>query len=345
MEAHMDAKTVQSVTPEHIMQVGLGFWASKTLLSAIELELFTLLAKQPAGLGEVKSRLGLHQRSARDFLDALVALGFLDRRDGIYRNTAATDMFLDKAKPSYIGGMLEMVNARLFGFWNRFTEAVRSGEPQNETKGGSKSFFEAVYAEPARLREFLKAMTGMSHATNLAIARQFPWTDYKGFVDLGAAQGDLVVQVARAHPHLAGLGFDLPEVGPIVRDYVAHNGLNDRVQFAPADFFRAPIPQADVAIMSRVLHDLDLAQRKGLIHKAYGALPVGGALIVVDTVIDDDRRYNAFGLLMSLNMLIETPGGFDYTGADCIGWMKECGFRKPQVEPLVGPDSMVIGIK
>ena len=341
----MDAKTVQSVTPEHIMQVGLGFWASKTLLSAIELELFTHLAKKPATLGEVQNRLALHQRSAQDFLDALVALGFLDRKDGVYRNTAATDLFLDKAKSSYIGGMLEMANGRLFAFWNDLTEALRTGKPQNEAKGGGKSLFEAIYGEPERLREFAKAMTGMSHPTNLAIARQFPWADYKSFVDVGAAQGDLVVQVARAHPHLTGLGFDLPELGPIFSDYVAENGLSDRVRFAPGDFFGTPIPRADVAITSRILHDWDLAQKKTLIGKVYDALPADGALIVVESVIDDDRCHNTFGLLMSLNMLIETQGGFDYTGADCIGWMKECGFRKAYVEHLVGPDSMVVGIK
>jgi hypothetical protein len=196
----MDAKTVQSVTPEHIFQVGLGFWSSKTLLSAIELGLFTHLAKLPGTLEELQRRLELHPRAARDFLDALVALGFLDRREGVYRNTAATDLFLDKAKPSYIGGMLEMSNARLFKFWNNLTEGLRTGQLQNEAKGSGQSFFKAVYADPSRLKEFLKAMTGMSHLTNLAVARQFPWPDHKSVVDMGAAQGDLVVQIARPRP-------------------------------------------------------------------------------------------------------------------------------------------------
>ena len=341
----MDAKTVQSVTPEHIFQVGLGFWGSKTLLSAIELGLFTHLAKLPGTLEELQRRLELHPRAARDFLDALVALGFLDRREGVYRNTAATDLFLDKAKPSYIGGMLEMSNARLFKFWNNLTEGLRTGQLQNEAKGSGQSFFKAVCADPSRLKEFLKAMTGMSHLTNLAVARQFPWADHKSVVDMGAAQGDLVVQIARAHPHMSGVGFDLPEVGSIFDEYVARNGVSGRVKFAPGDFFNTPVPKADVAIMSRVLHDWDLAEKKKLIGKAYDALPAGGAMIVVDSIIDDERRQNVFGLLMSLNMLIESQGGFDYTGADCIGWMKECGFRKTYVEHLVGPDSMVVGIK
>jgi len=333
------------VTPEHILQVGLGFWASKTLLSAIEMELFTEVAKHPGTAHDVGGRLGLHPRSAADFLDALVSLGFLQRKDGIYSNTPATALFLDKQKPSYIGGILEMANHRLFGFWNHLTEAVRTGLPQNEVKAGGQPLFAALYADPARLRGFLQAMTGISHGANLAIASTFPWKSHRTFVDVGTAQGDLATQVALANPHLQGTGFDLAEVGPIFEDYVEHNALGSRLTFTPGDFFADPLPQADVVMMGHILHDWDLAQKKMLVRKAYDALPSGGALIVYESIIDDDRRQNTFGLLMSLNMLIETTGGFDYTGADCVGWMKEAGFKEARVEHLVGPDSMVVGLK
>ncbi len=337
--------TNETVSPEHIMQVGLGFWASKALLSAVEMGMFTELAKRPGTAEDLQGRLGLHPRSARDLFDALVALGFVERRDGTYHNTPATERFLDKRKPSYIGGILEMANHRLFRFWNGLTEALRTGRPQNEVKGGGEPFFVALYADPARLKEFLRAMTGISHAANLAIAGKFPWRTHRSFVDVGTAQGDLAVQVALAHPHLKGIGFDLPEVGPIFEEYAAQQGLGDRLKFASGDFFADPLPRAGVVMMGHILHDWDLNQKRELIRKAYDALPVDGALIVYESIIDDERSRNAFGLLMSLNMLIETPAGFDYTGADCMGWMKECGFRKAYVEHLVGPDSMVVGIK
>ena len=337
--------TTDAVSPEQIMQVGLGFWASKTLLSAVELAVFTELAIRPGTLDDLTARLGLNQRSARDFLDALVALGFLRRSDGVYANTPATDTFLDKAKPSYIGGILEMANHRLFRFWSGLTEALRSGEPQNEVKQGGKPLFATLYADPARLKEFLKAMSGISHGANLAIAAKFPWSKYRTFVDAGTAQGDLAVQVARAHPHLTGTGFDLPEVRPIFEEYASQQGVSDRLSFVTGDFFTGTIPSADVVMMGHILHDWDLGEKKQLIRKAWDALPSGGALIVYDSIIDDDRSRNAFGLLMSLNMLIETPGGFDYTGADCVGWMKEVGFKEAHVEQLVGPDSMVVGLK
>jgi hypothetical protein len=332
-------------TPDRILETGMAFWASKTLLSAVEIGVFTELAKHPGDLSSVRSTLGLHPRSAADFMDALVALGFLEREQGIYRNTADADLFLDKAKPSYIGGMLEMANHRLYGFWGHLTTAVRTGDLQNEAKGGGPDPFAALYADPARLRQFLGAMSGGSRGGNLAIARQFPWSDYQTFADIGAAQGDLPAQIALANPHLRGIGYDLPEVGPIFGDYMMECGVSDRVTFQGGSFFTEDLPQADVLLFGHILHDWDLDTKKMLLRKAHAALPPGGAVVVFDCIIDDERRENAFGLLMSLNMLIETPGGFDYTGADCIGWMKVAGFRECRVEHLIGPNSMVVGIK
>ena len=332
-------------TPEHILQVGLGFWASKTLLSAIEMEVFTELARHPEDGEALRERLGLHERGSRDFFDALVALGFLQRHDGVYSNTPATELFLDKRKPSYVGGILEMANHRLYPFWGGLTEGLRTGRLQNEAKSGDVPFFEALYADPARLREFLAAMSGLSRGANMAIAQRFPWGDHASFVDVGTAQGDLAVQIALANPHISGTGFDLPEVAPVFERYVEDNGLAGRLGFHAGNFFADPLPEADVITMGHILHDWDLDQKRTLISKAHDALPEGGALIVYEAIIDDDRSQNAFGLLMSLNMLIETDGGFDYTAADCMGWMLEAGFSDTRSEHLVGPDSMVIGIK
>jgi O-methyltransferase domain/Dimerisation domain len=332
-------------SPEHILQIGLGFWASKILLSAVEMGVFTELAQHPEPLESATGRLGLHPRSARDFLDALVALGLLERNNGVYSNTPAADMFLDKKKPSYVGGILEMANQRLYGHWSHLTEALRTGQPQNEVRGGGQPIFESLYADPARLKGFLKAMTGISHGSALAIAAKFPFKDYKTVCDVGTAQGDTAAQIALAHPHLSVYGFDLPEVGPIFEEYAAQLGLNGRLKFAPGSFFDNPLPKVDVIVMGHILHDWDLGTKKMLIRKAYDALPSGGAYIVYEAIIDDDRRKNAFGLMMSLNMLIETYGGFDYTGGDCQGWMREAGFKETRVEHLVGPDSMVVGTK
>lgn len=334
-----------AVTPERLMQLGLGFMGSKTLLSAIELGLFTALAEVPMNAEQLTAKLGLHPRSARDFFDALVALGLLQRDDGVYRNAADADVFLVRGKLSYIGGLLEMANERLYPFWGSLTEGLRTGLPQNEVKTGGAGLFEALYGDPERLRLFLGAMTGLSMGAAKAMAEKFPWKEYQTVVDVGGAQGGLLVQLCLAHPHLRGGNFDLPVVGPIFEEYAGTNGLADRLKFLPGDFFNDPLPAAEVITMGHILHDWDLDQKRMLLRKAYDALPGGGALIVFEALIDDERRQNAFGLLMSLNMLIETPGGFDYTGNDCSAWMRETGFSSTRVEHLVGPDSMVVGIK
>ncbi len=331
-------------SPESIMKLGMAFWGSKTLLSAVEIGIFTTLAKQPLDAETLRNRLNLHPRSARDFFDALVALGMLRRQNGLYSNTPDTEAFLDKNKPSYIGGFLEMANARLYRFWGSLTEGLKTGLPQNETKEGG-NFFETLYANPAKLKEFLQSMTGLSMGASKAIANQFPWKQYQTYFDIGSAQGGLVIQVGLAHPHISGGGFDLPETGPIFEEYIQSFGLSDRLRFVPGNFFKDPLPEADVLSMGHILHDWNLEEKKQLIAKAYDALPAGGALIIFEALIDDERKDNAFGLLMSLNMLIELSGGFDYTGADCSAWLQEAGFRETRVEHLAGPDSMVIGIR
>jgi 2-polyprenyl-3-methyl-5-hydroxy-6-metoxy-1,4-benzoquinol methylase len=331
-------------SPERILQLGLAFWGSKTLLSAVELRVFTELAQGPLRAEELGERLRLHPRSRRDFLDALVALGMLEREGERYANTVETDLFLDRAKPSYLGGMLEMANARLYPFWGRLTEALQTGQPQNEARTGG-SFFAALYDDPERLRQFLHAMTGLSMGASIEIAKRFPFAEYETVLDVGCAEGGLLVQLALAHPHLRAIGFDLPAARAAFEEYGRSFGLDERLEFRGGDFFGDELPSADVVVLGHILHDWSLDEKKRLLRKAYDAVPKGGGVIVFETIIDDDRRENAFGLLMSLNMLIETPEGFDYTGADCQQWMREVGFTDTRVEQLIGPDSMVVGIK
>ena len=342
------APQAPALTPERIMTTGLGFWPAKTLLSAIELGVFSELAKGPLTPSQLTKRLGLHNRSARDFFDALVAIGMLDRQDGHYCNTPEADLFLDRAKPTYAGGLLEMANTRLYPFWGNLTVALRTGLPQNEAAKAAAEgadLFTRLYDDPKRLHTFLSAMTGLTSAAGRVIARQFPWRDYSTFCDVGAAQGGVPVELALAHPHLNGYGFDLPVVKPLFEEYVNRFGLSDKVQFLPGDFFKDPLPKADVILMGHILHDWGIEDKRMLLRKAYEALPMGGCMIVIEAVIDDERRQNAFGLMMSLNMLIETREGFDFTGADCREWMREAGFTSTRVERLAGPDSMVIGVK
>lgn len=328
------------------MKLGMAYWSSKVLLSAVELGVFSVLADAGSLDGEtLRKRLGLHPRGASAFFDALVSLGMLVRAGDRYANTAETELFLDRAKPvTYMGGVLEMANTTLYQNWAALTEALRTGDPQSEAKEG-KDFFEVLYADQEKTEQFVRGMSGASNYIGQMLAEKFPWHKYHSVIDIGCAGGTASIQIALANTHITGGGFDLPPLGPIFGERVAEFGLSDRLSFTAGDFFTDPLPGADVLIMGQLLHGFDLSQRRLLLKKAYDALPEGGALIVYDSIIDDERRENTYGLLMSLTMLIQTPGGFESTGADYREWMAETGFRESYVEHLTGPHSMVVGIK
>jgi hypothetical protein len=335
--------------PSRIIQIGMGFWPSKTVLSAVELQLFTQLGSDSMTGEEIGERLGLHQRAIYDFLDTLVALRFLEREgdgaDGRYRNSAETAAFLDKRSPSYVGGYLEMNNARLYRFWGDLTEALRTGKPQNEIKHTGRPMFEELYSDPARLEQFLGAMRGVSQSNFEALADTFDFSGYETVCDVGGADGQLSMALAGRHPHLRCTTYDLPIVAPIAKKALVAAGLADRVAVASGDFFADPLPRADVLTMGMILHDWNLDRKMRLIRSAYEALPEGGAFIIIESLIDDARRENAFGLMMSLNMLVEFGDAFDFTGRDFSGWCREAGFRKVEILPLIGPSSAAIAYK
>lgn len=340
---------MQSLDPSYIMQTATAFWPSKVLLTAVELKVFTVLGKNSMNAEELGAALGLHPRGTYDFFDALVALKFLDRdgdgQKGRYRNTPETAVFLDQQSPTYIGGLAEMLNARLFGFWNDLGSALKTGKPQNEMKSGGKGMFEELYADETRLGQFLDAMTGFQAANFALLAEKFDFSKYKMVSDIGGALALLSRVVGSRHKHLTFTSFDLPAVVPLAKKHIEVAGMGGRITAVGGDFFSEDLPRADVVTMGNILHDWNLEKKKILIRKAFDALPQGGAFIAIENVIDDARRENAFGLLMSLNMLIEFGDAFDYTGKDFRDWCGEAGFRRFELIALAGPTSAAIAYK
>lgn len=339
----------KQIDPSKIMQVGTGFFASKTLLTAVNMSLFTLLAQGKLSGEVIQSKLGLHKRSLYDFLDALVALGFLNKtglkESAVYSNSADTDLFLDRNKPSYVGGMLEMCNHRLYPFWNNLEEGLKTGDPQNEIKSGGKNLFEEIYADEEKLLEFIHAMAGVQMGNFIEFSKNFDFSNYNTFCDIGGAGGYLSAHVAKDHSHIKCISFDLPQVSPIAAANIKNMGLQDKVEIQSGDFFTDDFPKADIITMGNILHDWGKDEKKLLIQKTYDALPEGGAFVVIENIIDDDRSKNAFGLMMSLNMLIETEAGYDITFADFSSMVKETGFTKTSIIPLTGPTSAAIAYK
>ncbi len=335
--------------PGPILQTAFAFWSSKVLLTAVEFGVFTKLGDRRITGAELGAELGMHARGISDFFDALVAMQFLGRdgdgQSAKYHNTPAGALYLDSNSPRYVGGILVMLNARLFKFWNDLPEALRTGKPQNEAKHGQKGMFEELYEELPRLEQFMGAMTGLSRINFEAFADKFDFSNFKTLCDVGGATGLLCIEAAKKHPHLRCTSFDLPPVEPIAQKHIAAAGLSDRIGTASGDFFKDALPKADIITMGMILHDWNLEKKMHLIRSAYNALPPGGALVAIEALIDDARRENVFGLLMSLNMLIEFGDAFDYSGADFRGWCSEVGFRRFDVLHLAGASSAAIAYK
>ncbi|HLZ92990.1 MAG TPA: methyltransferase [Candidatus Acidoferrum sp.] len=341
--------TSPQLDPGPILQTAFAFWSSKVLLTAVQLGVFTKLGKRRITGTELGAELGLHPRSISDFFDALVAMKFLDREsDGPsakYFNTASGALYLDRESPRYVGGILVMLNERLFKFWHDLPEALHTGKPQNEIKHGQKGMFEELYKDLPRLEQFMAAMTGLSRINFEAFAEKFDFSKFKTLCDVGGATGLLCIEAAKKHPHLQCVSFDLPAVEPIARKHITSAGLSDRISVAAGDFFKDPLPKADLITMGMILHDWNLEKKMHLIRAAYDALPPNGALVAIEALIDDTRRENVFGLLMSLNMLIEFGDAFDYSAADFRKWCGEVGFKRFDVIYLAGASSAAVAYK
>jgi hypothetical protein len=338
-------------SPANIMQIGTGFWASKILLSAIKFQLFSKLAEQKkmsAKAIKIFLNLNCSDRHLYDFLDALTVLGFLEREGlletAIYSNSPDTDTFLDKNKPSYIGGILEMMNNRLYEFWGDLEEGLMTGFPQNEVKDG-QDFFGLIYQDPNKLKEFINAMSGIQLGNFMTFAQKFDFSRYTTLADIGGSAGLLSSMVAKHQAHMTCTTVDLPPVEPIALETIQKFQLSDRVKTQSLDFFAASFPQADIITMGNILHDWDEEKKIMLMKKAYEALPAGGAFVAIEAIIDDERKQNAFGMMMSLNMLVETGTGFDYTFADFNKWANRIGFTSTALLPLAGPSSAAIAYK
>ena len=343
--------TTETANPFNIIQVGLGFWASKTLLAATKLGLFTELADGELTAQQIQSRLSLNERGAyvRDFLDALSSLGFLQRQgngsEATYENTLDTSVFLNKKHPNYLGGFLEMANDREYGFWGNLEEGLMTGKPQNEIKTSGKESFEAIYEDTDALAQFTEAMSGIQKLSFMSFADKFDFSAYHTLLDAGGSGGVLASMVAQRHPHMQCTTWDLPQLEPFAQATADKYEVADRVHIQSGSFFTDDFPAADVITMGNILHSFDLESKQMLIQKAYDALPEGGCLAAIEMILDNDRRENTFGLLMSLNMLIESDGGFNFTQKQFEEWTTQAGFSSVEFIPLGGPTTAAIARK
>lgn len=337
------APLASTTDPFDLMHLGWSFMRSKVLLAAMELKVFEELAKDPGGQEDLRSRLGLHERGATDFLDTLTSLGLLNRVDGTYSNSQATSTYLVTTSPSYIGDFLLMTTRFMGRSWESLAETLRTGAAHKQDADGEVPFAQ-IFRDPVKLRGFLSAMDSLNGSVTPALAEIVPTEGVRSFVDLGGARGNLAGQFVLRHPGMHGTVFDRPAMRPFFDELVEKLGATERTSFHGGDFFKDEVPSTDMAIFGNVLHDFSAEQRLDLLKRAHGALNDGGYVVVYDPMIDDERS-EPDNLLMSLSMMIQAPGGCEYTPADLKSLLVEAGFDPIIEEKLPAHATAVIARK
>ncbi|MFY1659264.1 methyltransferase [Micromonospora sp. WMMD1274] len=335
--------TGKPLTPQPVHETLMAYCGSKLLMSAVEVDLFTTLAQEPATEAQLRRRLNLHPRFAGHFLSALEALGFLERDGDVYRNAALADQFLDRSRPTNIVGFAEMTSDTFYPAWGRFTKALRTGQAQAPLPPDDDQHLFRVNAtkEPDRVRRFMTAMD--SHSTRMGeeLSNVLDWSGYHSFADLGGARGNLAAVIAKAHPHLTGVCFDRPQSRPFFDEHIGRLGLADRVTFESGDFFADELPEVDVLIFGHVLHDWGPEARQGLLTRAYQRLRPGGALVVYDRMIDGSPL-DLNRLFYSLTFMLASAGGSEYSVEECTGWLREAGFERIASTSVLNDHTIVI---
>ncbi|WP_396613936.1 methyltransferase (plasmid) [Haloferax sp. S1W] len=332
-------------TQYEIIKTCYGFLSTKIVLSAVELDLFTELASEPMTKEQLEEQLGLHPRCSADYLDSLVALGYLRREDGVYRNDPVVDKVLDASKTEhYIGGALEWANEHQYQTFGELTETLKTGEPQSGYMDEDEMFDE-LYEDEDQADAFTSGMAGLTSRVANYIAESFEWEEYESVCDVGSAKGMVPVTVAEKNEHLKATAFDLPELKPISEEFISKRGMDDRVSFHPGDAFEDDLPRHDVFVLGRILHDFGLEKKKELIRSTYEAMPDDGALLIYGSLIDNDRRENVVGLMTSLYVMVDSEKGYDYTPKECQKWLQEIGFSEIEVRDIPGPETMVVAQK
>ncbi|OXM62260.1 MULTISPECIES: methyltransferase [Amycolatopsis] len=306
----MTGTVPNATTPAGLIRLCNAFCDAKALITAVELDLFTVLHDDPATEDQIRDRLRLHGRGLRDYLHLLVALGLLEKDGDRYRNAAGADQYLVSHQPTFIGGFVRRAGTNLYPAWGRLTEALRTGAPQ------TGSDYEQVIRDPGVLGQFVRMMDGLTQVLGPQLIEAFDgWPAGGSVLDVGGCRGNIAGQIVKAHPGLTGHVFDLPQMGPFFTEHMAALGLTGQVHFHGGNFFHDPLPEADVVILGHVLHDFDPGRRKFLLGKAGAAVKPGGSLLVYDRMLEGEPP-QVENLVISLDMLLVSDGGSEYPAGE-----------------------------
>ena len=342
-----DAGT-DTLTPIPLMQLATAFWAFKTLAAAHELDLFTRISAGGAMTApQLSECCQIDPRPAEMLLTGCAALGLLEIRDGSYCNSPLAQKFLVRDAQYYFGGFVEMLDKRLYPGWGKLPQALRTNRPTTWDPAHQRSLFDAE--DPAMLATFWEAMHSLSTFTARVLGQAVDFNSFTRLLDVGGGSGAFDIELCRQYPRLRATVYDLGFVTDIAATKIARAGLEDRITTARGDFFADPAyPEGhDVILLSMIMHDWDEARDRAILRKCYQALPAGGAIIIAELLVNDEKTGPAPAALMSLNMLIETEGGRNYTPAEYSAWLAAEGFRDIRTGwfEAAGANGAVIGYK
>jgi acetylserotonin O-methyltransferase len=335
-------------TPAHpsiVLDLLVGFRRSKAMFAAVSLGVFDALERGPKTATALAGELKADADALGRLLDACVGMELLQRGPAGYSNTPAASAFLCRGSSRRLTGYLTYSNDVLWKLWEHLEDAVREGTHRwKQTYGWDEPIFSSFFRTEEAKREFLQGMHGYGLISSPQVVASFDLGRFRRLVDLGGATGHLTVAACERYPSLHGVVFDLPDAAPLAREMVAASSVADRITVQAGDFFTDPLPEADLFAVGRILHDWSQEKIDILLRKVYERLPAGGALLVAEKLLSDDRTGPVWAQMQSLNMLVCTEGK-ERTLPEYEALLKRAGFAEVQGRTTSAPLDAVLAIK
>ncbi|MBM3945983.1 MAG: methyltransferase domain-containing protein [SAR202 cluster bacterium] len=339
--------TTTPPSPDRIRQMMSGFWVSRTLFSGVELGLFNELARGRASAEVLAYRLKLNPRALERLMNALVSLGLMQKQGNRFANTPESQAYLVEGSPEFVGAQVEHLANLHWRLWQHLSDAVRENSPRvKQVFGPGFDIFQAMYADPQRLRAFVQGMHTLTMPAAEELVEAVDLSPYHTLMDVGGGSGALCIAAARRYANLNGIVFEQPAVCPIAADFVKRHGMSGRVRVVPGDFFNGEsLPrEADAIVLGWVLHDWPPAQAREVLRNCYQALRSGGVLLLCEKLLDEDKTGPELTTLMDLHLLVST-GGEEHSASEYRTWMEAMGFQDISVKVLGANRDLVLGHK
>ena len=323
-------------TKKELQDAVYGFRASRIILTAFELGLFSALGTASLDAAQLAAASGADTRACERLLNALCVLGLIKKTRGRFRNTKISREHLVAGQPRFLAGLAH--SASQWQSWHTLSDAVRRGTSVIQRRAGGN--------EEQRRRGFIAAMHERASLQAPRFVKMLDLVPVRRCLDIGAGSGAYAMALARAKKSLQVVAFDLPEVLPLTREYVRRGKLLKQVAFAGGDFNRGGFGSGfDLVLLSAIVHMNDAEQNRRLVARAAAALDPGGQLVVQDFIMGPNRTRPALGALFALNMLVATARGDSYTAAEIGGWMRAAGLKNIVKKETPFAAALLIGRK